>query len=148
MGFQRSSIPNDTAMTEFTCKDLDFQPVQIRVPAVCQLMVFSSTYVSPSHFDNDVTIMKYLVKDNAIDHVGEMHTAIGDPEVGVPKTFRSVTAATRKGDNVIHKTVRIQFQYGSSSEKVLNAVAAANVFVQQNLEIAYISFPVVSISLM
>ena len=52
------------------------------------------------------------------------------------------------GDNVIHKTVRIQFQYGSSSEKVLNAVAAANVFVQQNLEIAYISFPVVSISLM
>ena len=32
----------------------------------------------------------------------------------------------------------IRLQYGSSSEKVLNAVAAANVFVQQNLEIAYI----------
>ena len=25
-----------------------------------------------------------------IDYVGEMHTAIGDPEVGVPKTFRLV----------------------------------------------------------
>ena len=54
-----------------------------------------------------------------------MHTAIGDPEVGVPKTFRSVTAATRKGLPVwISRPVKSGFSlhvlratYGSANLK-------------------------------
>ena len=49
-------------MKEFTCKDFD--PVDIRVPEGHEMIIFSATYGSRAHPDNDVTsaVAKLLVK--------------------------------------------------------------------------------------
>ena len=65
-GVPKKFILTYDVVTEFTCKD--YQPVHISVPAGRQLIVFSATYGSPSHSNNDVTqaVINNLVKNNAV----------------------------------------------------------------------------------
>ena len=54
------------AVKEFACRD--FEPVHISVPAGHQMIIFSATYGSRDHPDNDVTwvVANRLVKGNVV----------------------------------------------------------------------------------
>eukprot|EP00731_Ephydatia_muelleri_P004754 Em0002g930a len=125
-GVPKKFILTYGVVSEFTCKD--YQPVHISVPAGRQLIVFSATYGSPSHSNNDVTraVINNLVKYNAIDHEGGVHTAIGDPEVGVPKTFRLVYGYSERFTCSDYQPVVVSVEMGFSLHVFRATYGSAN----------------------
>ncbi|KAH3742752.1 hypothetical protein Pelo_15849 [Pelomyxa schiedti] len=74
-----------SGVLEFRCGD--FQPVHIQAPTDTSLQVIHATY-GGNQPNRDVTDkIAALIVDESIDVDGGIHTRIGDPEPGVPKTL-------------------------------------------------------------